>query len=121
MTKSEKYLAEKWDVFLKVLRGRIELVWKAEPGQHEYLSALEIEDFRGCISALTVFEFNQSILLEKLKDLLAVVSDICAYSQSNIRTTPHSLIALLEVCLRVQCSSWLKCTRLNQCQLCLIV
>jgi hypothetical protein len=101
VTNSEKYQTETWDAFFTVCRGRIEQVCKAEPGQHQSLNAQEIGYFRGCISALTVFKFSQPILLEKSKDLLALVSDICAYCRSNVGTRCHSLIALLEVYLRI--------------------
>ncbi|KAJ1685095.1 hypothetical protein LUZ63_016485 [Rhynchospora breviuscula] len=89
-----------WDTFFKAVRGRVEWVMKPGRNPQRGLSDLVIKRFRGCISALALFQHNEPFLSQKLKDLLALVADLCTYARSNTGTPLPSLIALLEVFIR---------------------
>ncbi|KAJ3701030.1 hypothetical protein LUZ61_004735 [Rhynchospora tenuis] len=89
-----------WDVFFKAVRGRIEWVMKPGRNPQRGVSDLVIKRFRGCISALSLFQYNEPFLWQKSKDLLALIVDLCIYARSITGTPPPSLIVLLEVFIR---------------------
>ncbi|KAJ4794509.1 hypothetical protein LUZ62_045755 [Rhynchospora pubera] len=89
-----------WDNFFKAVRGRVEWVMKPGRNPQRGLSDLVIKRFRGCISALSLFQRNEPFLSQKLKDMLALVADLCSYARSITGVPPPSLIALLEVFIR---------------------